>query len=320
MKDKLIPAVKISQGERDILLFGLSAKFLREICYFNSNNSPCLDIGRSREIAKYITSEEDAVLADSVIVNIELEKFNLTLEDVFHDNQLDLKKIIEAESKIKPAHPALKGKIAFVIEGQEKLKAFESIDKDIPLVVTATVNLSLAEVVELFIKSNPRRTLITMVFDGLGITKEVFPQYFRLFKITERLNKDIESPFYDSIGVAGFGMERGFISQAAIITSIEKSGIEDTIRKLGLSRNNRDVLYDVIWNFFKAVQKEYRNDWTRGGSLTKSSAIRTLFLIMNNALTDIISNNREFSVEEIRKYLRKINKEHFPCLFQAGNQ
>lgn len=318
MKNKLIPAVKISQGERDILLFGLPAKFLREICYFNPNNSPCLDISRSREIAKYVASEEDAILADNVIVNIELERFNLTLDDVFYNNQLDLKKIIEAESKIKPAHPALKGKIAFVIEGQEKLKAFESIDKDIPLVVTATVNLSLAEVVELFMKSNPRRSLITMVFDGLGITKEVFPQYFRLFKITERLNKDIESPFYDSIGVAGFGMKRGFISQAAIITAIEKSEIEKTIKELGLSR--KDVLYDVIWNFFKAVQKEFKTAWGKDGFLTKPNAIRALFFLMNDALVEIVSNNREFSVEEIQKYLRKINKEHFPCLFQAGNQ
>jgi len=315
-KMKTIPAVKTRQNGKDILLFSLSAKSLREISYFNPNSK--VDEGkealyRSKAIAKYIDSE-DAFLANNIIINFDLNRLSLTLDNVFCNNQLDLQKMLEIANNTEPAHPSLKGKVAFVIDGQHRLKAFDYTHKDMPLVVTAFINLTLAEVAEIFVNINYHQKPVnkSVVFDVLGISEDIFPQYFKLHKIVEKLHlDDIESPFYGKIKMLGIG--KGFISQASLVTAIEKSGIEETIKKLQLSgeeSDQEDVLYDVIWNFFKAVQEEFKDQWERKDSfLAKPVTIRALFLLMKDALKKIISEDKVFSVEEIRKYLRRINKE-----------
>lgn len=313
-----IPALKISQNERDMLLFSVPAKLLKEISYFNPREfdrekgiQRPYQLWRSKEIAKYIDSE-DSVLPNDIIINLELERLGLTMEEVYDGttHTLDLKKMIKKANDLQDTNKQLKGKIAFVIDGQHRLRAFEYTEKDIPLVIAALVNLSLAEVAEIFVKINYYQKPVnkSLVLDLLGISQDVFPQYYKLHEVVKRLNEDIESPFYSNIKMLGIG--KGFISQASIISAIEKYKIEKVLEDLQVEPT-KDILYNVIWNFFTAVEEVFDTHWGEKRFLSKTIGIRSLFLLMQDMLVIIASEGRKFCVEEVRDRLGKIDKKLF---------
>jgi DGQHR domain-containing protein len=312
--EKKIFALKFEQNERELLMFSIPAKDLVKISYFNPREID-RDTGiqrgfvpkRSKEIAKYIDSEE-AVLANNIIINFELEKLGLNLEDVYNDRNkvLDLGKMIEKANSLKNVDEKLKGKIGFVIDGQHRLRAFDYTEKkDFPLVVTALINLSLAEIAEIFVKINYYQKPVnkSLALDLLGISQDIFPQYYKLHKIVKILNEDIESPFYNNIRMLGIG--KGFISQASIIGAIEKYKIEKTLKELGVTPNEK-VLYDVVWNFFGAVSNVFKGYWGEGKFLSKTIGIRALIGLMNDMLKRFGREKIEFSSKEIEKHLKKI--------------
>lgn len=329
--DGEIPALKIRQNERDILLFSMSAEELIRISYFNPRDVD-REAGiqrpyqrrRSKEIAKYLDTE-DAVLANDIIINLQLDKLDLTLEDVYNEKNktLNLGKMAKRAKNLPEPNEELKGKFAFVIDGQHRLRAFEFTQKkDFPLIVAALINLSLAEVAEIFVKINYYQKPVnkSVVFDLLGISEDIFPQYYKLHKVVRKLNEeDIESPFYGKIKMLGIG--RGFISQASIINAIEKYKIEETLKELGIDPDDK-VLYNVIWNFFKAVTQVFKDYWGENKFLSKTIAIRAFFLIMKDTLKTFASQDKEFSVQEISNYLSKIDKKLFesPDILGLGGE
>lgn len=313
-----IPALKISQNERDMLLFSVPAKLLKEISYFNPREvdrekgiQRPYQLWRSKDIAKYIDSE-DAVLPNDIIINLELERLGLTLEQVYDEttHTLDLKEMINKANDLQDINMHLKGKIAFVIDGQHRLRAFEYAEKNLPLVIAALVNLSLAEVAEIFVKINYYQKPVnkSLVLDLLGISQDVFPQYYKLHEVVKRLNEDIESPFYSNIKMLGIG--KGFISQASIINAIEKYKIEKVLEELQIEPT-KEILYNVIWNFFKAVEIEFNEYWGEKRFLSKSIGIRSSVLLMRDILKSCASKRKEFSVKEIHNYLNRIDKKLF---------
>jgi DGQHR domain-containing protein len=312
-----IPALKFEQNERNVLLFSIPAKDLISMSYFNPHEKD-RETGiqrpynktRSKEIATYIDSDE-AVLANNIIINFELEKLGLTLPDVYNEDKhlLDIGRIAKEAHNGARKVKELQGKAAFVIDGQHRLRAFDyTRRKDFPLVVTALVDLSLAEVAEIFVKINYYQKPVnkSLVLDLLGISPSIFPQYYRLHNVVNKLNDDFESPFYGKIRMLGIG--KGFISQASIIGAIQQYKVEKVLRNVGVEPTEK-VWYDIIWNFFKAVSSVFSNLWGEGRFLSKTVGIRALIKLMGDVIREFDRKGEEFSNSNVQKLLRRIDKK-----------
>lgn len=309
-------AIQIKQGDRTLLLFSLPAKDLLSICYFNSREIDRvegiqreLNKARSRQIADFVDGPEPC-LANNIIINIELEALGLKLRDVYSkgDGTLDLKKIQDAaENPSKERPKMMQGKCAFVIDGQHRLRAFELAEnKELPLVVTALIDLSLAEVAELFVQINFNQKPVnkSLVFDLLGLSPEMFPGYKDLHDVVTRLNDDIESPFYRRIKMLGVG--EGTISQATVITAIENYRIRETMRGIIGKDVSGNSLYDVFWNYFTGVAGAFQESWEEKGRLCRTISVRAFVIVMGEMLKKYHEKGKAFGVSNIKSDLRKI--------------
>lgn len=323
----MVAAIKIIQNEKPLLIFSIPAKELIDISYFNPRE---LDREkglqrefkptRSKDIANYINSEE-AVLANDIIINLELDRYGLGLDEVYDDksgqlNLAILRKATQEESNGK--------KISFVIDGQHRLRAFsftKTEKKNFPLIVVALINLSLAEVAELFVKINYYQKPVnkSLVFDLLGISERIFPQYYVLHNVVKLLNEDIASPFYGRIKMLGLG--KGYISQATLVTAIEKYKIEKVLEENGINPEEK-VLYNVIWNFFKAVEETFSTYWGETKFLSKTVGIRALFAVLSKVLKKAIEEHKKFSVEYVNSVLKNIDQSIFekPGITEMGGE
>lgn len=309
-----IKVLKVDQDDTLLLLFGIPAKLLIDISYFNPRERDRetgiqrgYDPKRSKEIAKYIDSE-DAVLANNIIINFELRQLGLKFDDVYDskDSTLDLDKMLrKAKSR---EGTTLKGKVAFVIDGQHRLRAFDyARKKDFPLIVTALIDLSLAEIAEIFVKINYYQKPVnkSLALDLLGITKDIFPQYYYFHDLVERLNDDIESPFYNNIRMLGVG--KGFISQASIISAIEKYKLDRILKECNIPIDDGKTLYNIFWNYFRAVSKVFNEHWGENRFLSKTIGIRALIRLLGYILKHFWKEQIEFSEKNISKQLRQID-------------
>ena len=315
------PVIVFKQNDRQILLFNISAGDLKDISYFNTREldretgkskedaiQRKFDNKRSKAIAQFLESD-NAILANNIIINLELEKNGIKLSDIVEDNRLlidKLKKIVR-DKNLHSEHE----KVAFVVDGQHRLRAFEGIDKDnFKVPISAMVNLSLAEVAELFVQINYNQKPVNKshVFDLLGISEEIFPKYFTLHNAVKSLQEDPKSPFYNKVKMLGVG--KGFISQASLITALEKYKIQETVSEIIPDFNDSDI-YDVVWHFFVAVKVELGEFWGEKKILSKTVGIRALIKLMHDILTHCIANDIEYSSASIQKILRKIDNEEF---------
>ncbi len=316
MTDK-VPALLLNQGDRKLIVFSLSAEELRPMCYFNTREidredgvQRAYNKKRSREIAAFVETE-DACLANNIIINLELEALGLCLGDVYDASggTLDIARLRQAAAGVSSGRlPPLKGKCAFVVDGQHRLRAFEFVKRrHFSLVVTALIDLSLAEVAELFVQINYNQKPVnkSLVFDLLGISKNVFPEYYELHKLAVDLNEDVNSPFYRHLKMLGTGP--GSISQASLITAVERYRLREKLSVMLKKQPAPDVLYDVIWNFYTGVGKAFPDQWKEGGRLCKTIGTRALFRVMCSMLEKFQKAGMPFESSVIAGKLRHLN-------------
>ena len=313
--DNLVPAIDFKQGEETILLMSLTAGDLKEISYFNTRDvdreeglQRKFDNNRSREIAEFV-STDDAILSNNIILNLELKKNDLTLADVYEDFRFNIGKLKElvALKRTKNDYE----KVAFVVDGQHRLRAFEKVKKDdFLLPVSVLIDLSLAEVAELFVQINYNQKPVNKshVFDLLGISEKIFPKYYSSHQAVVLLQEDSSSPFYNKVKMLGVG--KGFISQAALITAIEKYKIQKTIEDAVGSFDKEDI-YNVLWHFFTAVEKVFENYWGDGKLLSKTVGIKALIKLCNDLLIKSFQDGEDFSSDYVSDELSKINSQIF---------
>lgn len=310
-----IPCVKFEQSDFNILNFALEARILKDISYFNPREfdretgiQRDYKAKKSRQIAEYINTE-GAVLPNNIIINLELDKLGLKLEDVYEKGELDISIMIDKCSKIKKVPEELKNKFAFVIDGQHRLRAFEFTNiKDFKLNVTSLIDLNLAQVAEIFVKINYYQRPInkSLVFDLLGISEKIFPEYYKLHRVIDKLNSDLSSPFYNNIKMLGSG--DGIITQASLITAIEKYKIEEILKSINNEPSEKNI-YNILWIFFTAIiDKElFKSQWESNDFiLTRSVGIRALIKLLGNILISFDKKKIDFNVNNVKEALKKI--------------
>jgi DGQHR domain-containing protein len=314
---KKVPAILVRQKDRNLLVFSIEANELLNMCYFNpreidrekgiQRNHKVL---RSKQIAKFIDSEA-ACLANNIIINFELAALGLKLEDVYStiDHTLNIEELKSRANICKGKRPVpLRGKCAFVIDGQHRLRAFKyAKNVHFPLIVTALIDRSLAEVAELFIQINYNQKPInkSLAYDLLGISGKIFPEYQELHDLVKRLNNEVDSPFYSRVKMLGVG--KGVVSQASLITAIEKYRVRETLTEILGIKPTVEVLYNVIWQFFSSVSTVFHIEWAIGGKLSRTIGTRALFLVMIDLLKLFHEKGREFSAAELAQDLRNVN-------------
>ncbi|MBM9514781.1 DGQHR domain-containing protein [Desulfogranum marinum] len=314
--DEFIPALDIKQGnDKTILLLSLTAGDLKEISYFNTRDVDRVeglqrqfDNRRSRAIAEFV-SNDSALLSNNIILNLELAKNGLELKDVYDGKSFNIGLLKDRVRNRKTVSEH--EKIAFVVDGQHRLRAFEHIDKDdFNIPVSALVDLSLAEVAELFVQINYNQKPVNKshVFDLLGISENIFPKYYLSHKAVVMLQDDSSSPLYNKIKMLGVG--KGFISQAALITAIEKYKVQETIESSG-TKCDAKLMYNVLWHFFTAVANSFPEYWGEKKLLSKTVGIKTLINLMNDFLNIAIRESVEFSHSFVESEFSKISDDFF---------
>lgn len=288
-----VNALKVEQNEKFFYLFKIEAKNLLHISYFNSREidresgiqRPFKD-SRSKEIAEYLESD-DAVLANNIIISLNSEYIS------YENGVLSIDKAKN---------------VAFVIDGQHRLRSFNYTKRDMELPVSAFVDLSLAEIAEIFVKINYYQKPVnkSLVYDLLGISTDIFPQYIEAHKITQALNDAINSPWFGMIKMLGIGS--GIITQATFITALEKYKILDNV----LSEYDTSEKVYILSNYFEAVKKHYPKEWgTKGSILTKSLGFHAFTKVFPKVFRSVASNTNDFKVNDIISYLTPIANINF---------
>ncbi|MFW9879433.1 MAG: DGQHR domain-containing protein [Candidatus Thorarchaeota archaeon] len=294
-----VNAIKITQNEREFYLFKIKARDLLDIAYFNpreidreSGIQRPFKLRRSKEIAEYIDSEE-SVLANNIIVSIESKNLRY---NAIHSNRgkLSIRR---------------KKGCAFVIDGQHRLRAFELTEKkDFELPISGFVDLSLAEIAEIFVKINYYQKPVnkSLVYDLLGISSDIFPDYVEFHEITERLNQTIGSPWFGLIKMLGIG--KGIITQAAFITALEKNKILDTT----LEKFSLDKKIIILSNYFEAIKELFPSYWGhRGSIISKTLGFNALVKIFPRIFEHIVSETNGFKTKDIYNFIEPLKRINF---------
>lgn len=289
MEKLKVEAVHVRQNERSFFLFKMKAGDLLNIAYFNpreidreSGIQRPYSASRSRDIAEYI-EQEDSVLPNNIIVSLKKEFI----------------KYSNGELEISPEED-----VAFVIDGQHRLRAFQYTDKkDFELPVSAFIDLSLAEIAEIFVKINYYQKPVnkSLVFDLLGISEEIFPEFVEAHKLTKILNETIGSPWFDSIKMLGIG--KGIITQASFITALESNGILNSL----LKDFTPDEKVKILSNYFSAIKRLFPDKWgQRGSIIAKTLGFNAFVRLLPKVFTTVVKEKKSFKVDDIVETLKPL--------------
>ena len=278
--------------EYDFFIFSLPSSKLLKIAKFLSRKDSPIGIqrvhkeDRDKEIGQFITSEHP-FFPNSIIINIPIE-FDQTFYDVEHKK---LKLNVQENS-------------SYIIDGQHRLKAFASrfsngIDHN--LVVTAYFGLEPPTIAEIFTRINYFQKPVSksLVYDLLDLNKDPdFIKYHEAHYIVNRLNNDLNSPFYGMVKMLGIGS--GLISQAAFVESLTtRYKILDLID----TRCTQDEKVSILNSYFSAIRGVFPKKWGNPDSiLTRSVGFNALVKILNK----ILSYDKQHLSVDFSKYAQAL--------------
>lgn len=289
-----VNAVRVEQNERKFYLFKIKAEDLLNIAYFNPREID-REAGiqrpfrewRSKEVAEYI-DEENSVLPNNIIISLNSKFVS------FNNGTLE----------IQP-----KKDIAFVIDGQHRLRAFKhTLKKNFELPVSSFIDLSLAEIAEIFVKINYYQKPVSksLVYDLLGISPEIFPEYYEAHEVTKVLNETVSSPWFGLIKMLGIG--KGIITQATFISALESNKILNEV----LKEFNKEEKIIILSNYFQAIKQLFPGQWgNRSYFISKSVSFNALVRIFPKVFAAIVEERNSFKVEDIKQFMANIKNVPF---------
>lgn len=299
-----VPAIKLEQPVGTFFVCVMKAADLYDIAKFDIrkiSESEGIDdfLGIQREVSpkrlkelKHYITTTDATFPTAVIVAVDERccKFSasgknsatgiLTLSNYLDPNKDRNNDILYRD-------------IGKVIDGQHRIKAFEdSYKKEFNMNVAIFVGADVATQAEIFSTVNLAQTKVnsSLVYDLFSLAKNRSPEK-TAHEITVLLDKRQDSPFRGRIkrlGVATNGRFGETLSQATIVRGILNHITNNVLvdREIGkrqkswafnpgdelrfvfrypFVRNQDDVIFLNILNYFKAVSDRWQNSWQNSG-------------------------------------------------------
>lgn len=153
---------------------------------------------------------------------------------------------------------------AQVIDGQHRLEGLKMACEKEPnigknkIIVVMTNKISTQEAANIFLNINTEQKPVpkTLVYD---LFSELKPKDYFLVRandIAERLHIDKDSPYYQTIKMAGAAMGVGKIDASSVVNALKPYTIDDgTFQEYNLS--DFESQYKVITNFFQSIKFYY---------------------------------------------------------------
>lgn len=310
MSNIQLPAFQVIQNNIPMLLFITNARMIYErfdvsrritdkkLGYQRSFSKP-----RIKEITTYI-NQDQGIIPNSILVNIDEGKFSY----LKNDNLLTLN---DTES------------LGLIIDGQHRIKGCYEANPDFPLMVVATLGLSVKDQARLFIKINKTQKgvpaslyldLLNLLegdienFDEEGVTAER-----RATEIATRLNETDESPLYELIrrtGDAGLGISLSeFVNQA-------KDYVEPRTGKL--ANLGFEQQYKVFEIYFRSIKAVFLEQWDDPKSyILKTVGFGGLMKAFYEIFNLVMQKYQMFNTENTIKLLQliqdfKFDKDNLP--------
>lgn len=292
------PAIRINQRtsedekfqkESDFFIFSLPSDTLLKIAKFLARTESKLGIQRAHkeerdiQIGRFITSDHP-FFPNTIIINIPL-----AYDDSYYQNNR-LKVDIKAQT-------------AYIIDGQHRLKAFQSKYSNktvLNLVVAAYFDLELPTIAEIFTRINYFQKPVnkSIVYDLLDFNHDPdFKIYTEAHSIAITLNTKVKSPFYNVIKILGVG--DGLLSQASFVEALST---KYKIMSL-LGKFSKDDKIDIIEKYFTSIKNAFPLKWASDNSiLTRTIGFNALVKLLSYIL------KREPAIENIdfKKYTTAI--------------
>ena len=306
-----------------------------------------LSKNRLKEISEYV-SFNDATFPNSIVLSIDSIEFNETTEEVttniisFENNKLRLRN---------------NGQIAKIIDGQHRVFGIEKYAKDnalfadelvFDLIVTIFIDIDEEYQSSIFATINKAQTKVnkSLVYDLYSLAKTRSPQR-TVHNIVKLLNEDKDSPFYHLIkrlGKAEFKSET--IAQATLADSIIRyissnpsfdrnelrkgkklkfvEGNEEIkyfLRNWFINENDEVKIAKLIWNYFEAISKKWKNAWgSTDHILTKSTGIIAFMRFLKDIVSyyglNIVISTNDFKT--ILDNIKLIDDDFINDKFKAG--
>ena len=267
-----------------------------------------LSLSRVLSIANEVESGEFTGFPTTVVL-----AYNSTIDD----------QVVEKFIKGEPVE--LNDEMNFtIIDGQHRLAGILSADpsytKNISIPVSLYLNISLSDATKLFAEINGKQKAVSksLIYDLYeNVDSQDYVLEAKLHNICKTLylppeNFGNNSPFYRQIKMLGTG--KGTISQAFFIEYYRSA-----LKKMGLESADTQKLYSIVFNYFRAVQKTFHEDWPDTTSewghftdtyrsksqLKNTNGIGALFRFLPHIYNYIVrERGLEFSVENISKFFR----------------
>lgn len=302
-----VPALHIKQNEYELFIFAIEAGTLYELAYFSTREID-RETGverphsqrRSTQIWNFLRSE-DATLPNNIIVSLRYEeKIGQGSKPQYDEG----KKLL-----MLPKIPEL----AFVIDGQHRLRAFQHAKNqdpsllNFPLIVTAFIDLPLAKIAEVFVNINYYQKPVSksLVYDLVGISPEVFPDFFSYHHVTRYFNDTLKSPWFCQIKMLGVG--QGIITQATFIEALQENQILSLLEPL-----DEHSKINILWAYFEFLQQTFQKFWcNKAYNLCKSVGFHAQMKFLAKLLKEqriqpesLKGLSREKIVSQIRHVIR----------------
>lgn len=297
-------ALKITQNDTSMLVFTCPVKIIYERFDVSRRiEDKVLGYQRSfsksriQQIKTYIT-QENGIIPNSVLVNFDDDKFHY----------IDQEKELTLNDS---------GSLGLIIDGQHRVKGCYEADSNFPLMVIATLGLSVREQAQLFVKINktqkgvPASLYLDLMnllegeiedFDQEGVSSER-----RATEIASRLNEDEESPLYELIrktGDFGFGISLNeFVNQT-------KGYVDPKSGKL--AEYGFEDQYKIFSIYFRSLKAVFLEQWeNRESYILKTVGFGGVMRAFYGIFNLVIQKYQRFNTENTIEMLKLIQDFKF---------
>lgn len=298
-----INAIQFKQNETNLLFFILAAKDIyskfdvsRRIDNKEKGYQRSFSKTRITQIKNYIEKEK-GILPNSILVNIDPGKYSF-------NNKKNTLKFND-------------GTIGFIIDGQHRVWGASLAEKDILLPVVATMELTIKEQAQLFVKINKsqRGVPVSLYLDLLDITEGVIEDFDgedvsaqrRGIEIAKRLNEDEESPLFELIRTTG---DSGTGVSLSEFVSLIKEYVDPKKGKL-LNYGFEDQC-KIFKIYLKAIKSVFLEEWENKDSLIlKTVGFGGIMKAFYDIFQLVIQGDKQYSTDSTMQLLSKISDFKF---------